>query len=297
MFPFDDVIMTRWLCIFQGSAFWHITSPLQVISALAHVVSCILRLACCHHFTGAVHWHSISPSCKGDQYKAEIWLAHICSRNVAIGLLLPPVRYHPTDTYSNNDAKITSSLRQHDVGDVVLTLWRRYYCVACSLGIDHVSRDIQGVRSGGYCVFNTVPGRFKEYHFILGWATTFLACLIPFVYIITFNVFIVCALIRRRKQFRSNHDNEAQNNGAVAILISVSITFIILTLPISICFLLQKYYLAIQDYVSYEKTFILLNYANICQSLYKHRTVLSLWPEISTMSAWDGLLRLLAESV
>ena len=43
---------------------------------------------------------------------------------------------NPPDTWRNNDAMITSSLCQNDVGDVVWTLWRRYYCVVCPLGSD-----------------------------------------------------------------------------------------------------------------------------------------------------------------
>ena len=128
------------------------------------------------------------------------------------------------------------------------------------------SLDVQGVRSGAICGLNIDRERFQEYFFILGWATTFLTCLIPFAFIITFNVSIVGALIRRRKQIHGNHDSETRNSGTIAILMAVSITFIILTLPYSLYFLLQVYFKSIQDYVSYEKTFILLKYANICDT-------------------------------
>ena len=130
--------------------------------------------------------------------------------------------------------------------------------------IEQMSLDVQGVRSGGYCVFNLVPGRFKEYFLIMGWVTTLLACLIPFVFIITFNVSIICTLIKRRKQVLGN-DSDA-NSSAVAILISVSLTFFILTLPYALYFILQEYFLAIGDNASFEKTFILLKYANICDT-------------------------------
>ena len=43
----------------------------------------------------------------------------------------------PTDTRPNNDTIITSSLRPNDVGDVVWTQWRRYYCIVCPLGCHH----------------------------------------------------------------------------------------------------------------------------------------------------------------
>ena len=33
-----------------------------------------------------------------------------------------------------HDAIITSSLRQNDVADVILTWWRRYYCIICPYG-------------------------------------------------------------------------------------------------------------------------------------------------------------------
>ena len=56
---------------------------------------------------------------------------------------------NPTDTWRNNGAMITSSLRQNDVGDVVWTQWRRYYCVVCPLG-----RRVPGIFS--YLHFTTI---------------------------------------------------------------------------------------------------------------------------------------------
>ena len=50
------------------------------------------------------------------------------------GLCLYRKYCYPTDIWRNNGAMITSSLRQNDVGDVVWTQWRRYYCVVCPLG-------------------------------------------------------------------------------------------------------------------------------------------------------------------
>ena len=56
-------------------------------------------------------------------------------------------QHRPTDTQRNNDAMITSPLRQNDVGDVALTQRRRHHCAVCPPGAVHVA--ISGARPRG----------------------------------------------------------------------------------------------------------------------------------------------------
>ena len=53
----------------------------------------------------------------------------------------------PTDTQRNNDATITSPLRQNDVGDVALTQRRRHHRAVCPPGAVHVA--MSGARPRG----------------------------------------------------------------------------------------------------------------------------------------------------
>ena len=182
------------------------------------------------------------------------WVLVIISLERFIGILFP------------HRAKVLNTKRRFGwlTFTIAMSLLAFYSPLFVTIG--WTSLDVQGVRSGAICGLNIDRNRFQEYFSILGWATPFLSCLIPFAFIITFNVSIVCALIKRRKQIHGNHDSATKNSGTIAILIAVSITFIILTLPYSLYLLLQVYFKQIQDYVSYEKTFILLKYANICDT-------------------------------
>ena len=48
-------------------------------------------------------------------------------------IMLICISIYPTPAQRARDAIITSSLRQHDVADVVLTQWRRYLCAIIAL--------------------------------------------------------------------------------------------------------------------------------------------------------------------
>ena len=121
--------------------------------------------------------------------------------------------------------------------------------------------------SGGYCVFNRDRTRFVWYFRILGYVSLLLTCLLPFVFIISFNIAIVCALVKRRKDLSRSQRNDHHRNNAAAILVAVSVTFVILTTPYALYIILQDYYLKVGDMVSYKKTFILFSYATIFDSV------------------------------
>ena len=63
-----------------------------------------------------------------------IWIRTIYQDRGGKPQLLIRTAGYPTETWRNNDAMITSSVHPNDVGDVVWTWWRRYYCVVCPLG-------------------------------------------------------------------------------------------------------------------------------------------------------------------
>ena len=117
-----------------------------------------------------------------------------------------------------------------------------------------------------YCKLTADLNRLKGYFTIFDEMSLLLTCLLPFVFIITFNIAIVSVLVKRRTALTSSRDNDSQTNSAVAMLISVSVAFVILTLPFGVYLILQKYYIRIGDMESYRKTIILYGFASICDS-------------------------------
>ena len=130
-----------------------------------------------------------------------------------------------------------------------------------------VSLYIPGVRSGGACKLQGDPKSLNLYFQILTWAILFVTCVLPFVFIITLNITIVYTLIKRRMEVHNSRENGSHANNAAAILISVSLTFIILTLPHALYLILQQYFRKIGDLESVDDTFVLLKYATICDSI------------------------------
>ena len=120
---------------------------------------------------------------------------------------------------------------------------------------------------GSFCAISVNRNHLKAYFVIFDWMTLLLTCLLPFALIITFNIAIVSVLVKRRIAVTSSRDNDSQTSSAVAMLISVSLAFIILTLPFGVYMILQTYYISIRDIESYMKTFVLFEFASICDSI------------------------------
>ena len=129
-----------------------------------------------------------------------------------------------------------------------------------------VSTERVFTEMGRFCKLSSNHHRLHAYFVIFDWMTLILTCLIPFVFIITFNVAIASVLVQRRKSVTSSHD-DSQTNSSVAMLIAVSLAFIVLTLPFGIYTILQDYYLREGDMASYRKTFVLFDFASICDSI------------------------------
>ena len=130
-----------------------------------------------------------------------------------------------------------------------------------------VSTERVFTEMGRVCKISANRNGFNAYFMIFNWMMLILTCLLPFVFIITFNVAIASVLVKRRIAVTSSYDNDTQTNSAVAMLISVSLAFIVLTLPFGIYTILQEYYLRVGDMVSYQKTFVLFDFASICDSM------------------------------
>ena len=92
-------------------------------------------------------------------------------------------------------------------------------------------------------------------------------CVLPFIFIISFNIAIIYVLLKRRRDITSSRDNHAQTNSAAMILIAVSFSFIMLTMPFAVFLILQKCFLFKEDIVSFQKTFILGAFANVCDAI------------------------------
>ena len=116
------------------------------------------------------------------------------------------------------------------------------------------------------CVFSP-GGTFDRYFMIFDYLSLLLTCALPFAFIIIFNIAIIYVLMKRRGQARNCSDNDSQANSAAAILIAVSLTFIILTMPYALYLILQKYFFMRGDQLSFRKTYTLRAYADLCDAL------------------------------
>ena len=135
------------------------------------------------------------------------------------------------------------------------------------LGIKRIPVYNEGVEISGYCAFYNYRDRMEEYFRVFKWASLMLTSLLPFVAIISINVAIIIALRKRRKRVSKYHGNQSDKHNTTAILMSVSLAFIILTLPYALYFILQGYYSG-SNYHLFERTSIILGtLAPTCDSL------------------------------
>ena len=135
------------------------------------------------------------------------------------------------------------------------------------LGVKRIPVYNEGVEISGYCAFYNYRDYMEEYFRIFKWASLMLTSLLPFVAIISINVAIIIALRKRRKRVSKSYGKQSDKHNTTAILISVSLAFIILTLPYALYFILQDYYSG-SNYHLFERTSIILGtLAPICDSM------------------------------
>ena len=99
------------------------------------------------------------------------------------------------------------------------------------------------------CVLFDPVGTFEEYFKTFDYINLFLMCVLPFIFIISFNIAIIYVLLKRRRDITSSRDNHAQTNSAAIILIAVSFSFIMLTMPFAVFLILQEFFLFKEDIV------------------------------------------------
>ena len=99
--------------------------------------------------------------------------------------------------------------------------------------------------SGGGCFMD-------QYHSKLGWyvkdvniwMNMIMSSLLPFVIIITFNIAIICGLVKSRRLVASSsnaNSHPAPLNSRMAILLSISVSFVIMSLPHALYNFLQEH--------------------------------------------------------
>ena len=184
------------------------------------------------------------------------WVLVIIGLERVIGILRP------------HRAKVVNTKRRYGwiIAGTALALLCFY--APLFLAIRRIPVYNEGVEVGGYCAFYNYRNRMEEYFMIFDWASLMLTSLLPFAIIISFNVTIIVALIKRRRRVSESHENQSDKNNAVAILISVSLTFIILTFPYALYFTLQRYYSNVGNYHLFEMTSLILGtLAPICDSM------------------------------
>ena len=137
--------------------------------------------------------------------------------------------------------------------------------------IEHVAIYIDDVYYGGGCS-TAPPGSPLEWYGVVffNWMNLMAASILPFFFIITFNILIIYGILKARLVVKqaSSYQSGSQKNNTVAILMSISVTFIILTLPYPVYFVLENIYRK-QDSGSenYNKIMLLGAFAPICDSV------------------------------
>ena len=184
------------------------------------------------------------------------WVLVIIGLERVIGILRP------------HRAKVINTKRRYGWIITVTALALLCFYAPLFLGLMRIPVYNEGVEIGGYCAFYYYRNHLEEYFMIFDWGNLILTSLLPFVVIISSNVAIIIALIKRRKRVSKSHGNQSYNNNAVAILISVSLTFIILTLPYPIYIILQGYFSDMDNHNLFERTSVILGtLAPICDSM------------------------------
>ena len=111
--------------------------------------------------------------------------------------------------------------------------------------VDHDMEPM--VWEDAFCVWGRLDGKLMLYSdVVLNWMNLVTASLLPFVIIITFNVAIICALIKStwimRQSTNTPNPHQPTFNGQIGILLSICITFIIMSLPYPLTDILDHYY-------------------------------------------------------
>ena len=137
--------------------------------------------------------------------------------------------------------------------------------------IEHITVYVDGVYYGGGCSL-APPGSSLEWYGVVffNWMNLMAASILPFFFIITFNILIIYGILKARlvvKQAFSNSKQSGQRNNTVAILMSISVTFIILTLPYPVYFILDSIYRHDAASMAYTKVMLLGSFAPICDSV------------------------------
>ena len=111
--------------------------------------------------------------------------------------------------------------------------------------VDHDMEPM--VWEDAFCVWGRLDGKLMWYSdVVLNWMNLVMASLLPFAIIITFNVAISCAIIKSSWVFRQSSNTPSSHratfNGQIGILMSICITFIIMSLPFPLTDILDHYY-------------------------------------------------------
>ena len=96
------------------------------------------------------------------------------------------------------------------------------------------------------CMVGRTDGTMQWYsHGLYKWMTLVINSLLPFVVIISFNIAIIAGLIKSYRSVASPANSSSplvKFNSQIAILMSISLTFIAMSLPYPIYFLIADYY-------------------------------------------------------
>ena len=139
--------------------------------------------------------------------------------------------------------------------------------------VEHILIRTTGGGTGGGCFMD-------EFHSKLGWyvndvniwTNMIMSSLLPFVIIITFNIAIICGLVKSRRLVASSSNANSQPaplNSQIAILLSISISFVIMSLPNALYNFILHFYknTLINSVEHYDKMVILGRFGPFCDTM------------------------------
>ena len=101
--------------------------------------------------------------------------------------------------------------------------------------VKHTMVPMIGGGANGGCLLDEFHNTFGWYvNDVNTWTNMIMSSLLPFVIIVTFNITIICGLVKSRRLVASSANTNSQPvtlNSQIAILLSISIAFILTSLP------------------------------------------------------------------
>ena len=93
----------------------------------------------------------------------------------------------------------------------------------------------------GSCIMRFTNDFTRWYGIFYDWMNMLMTCGLPSFWIVILNIAIICSLIKSRRSMQDTANSRPNMNSQVAILITVSFTFVVLSAPMAVYFVCMAY--------------------------------------------------------